>query len=188
MLLPVSAIGMLPAILVRHTSTMEFLSIKKETESEFESIAQKLFDSYAIQTNNALYRLIEIEFYWNSPNHADNSTYKRRHVDPKAGDWFFHYSGVDIALKNDETGGYGGILLRSIYDIDRKTIIKGPMVCAMKLFSENNAFTQSIKTQIVEHNFPKSQIIKRTRIGLGKNAKENGADQLNYAFLINPGK
>jgi hypothetical protein len=61
-----------------------------------------------------------------------------------------------------------------------------PMVCAMKLFSENNAFTQSIKTQIIEHSFPTSKIEKRTRIGLGNNAKENGADQLNYAFFINP--
>lgn len=167
---------------------MEFLTIEKASESEFERIAQILFDSYAIQTNNALYRMIEIEFYWNSPSHRDDSTYKRKYVDPKAGDWFFHYSGVDIALKNEKTGGYGGILIRSLYDIHRKTIIKGPMVCAMKLFSENNAFTQSIKTQIVGHQFPKSQIIKRPRIGLGKNAQKNGADQLNYAFLINPDK
>lgn len=176
----------LPAILGRTTTTMEFLTIDKETESEFENIAQTLFDNYAIQTHNALYRLTEIEFYWNSPNHIDNSTYKRKHVDPKAGDWFFHYSGVDIALKNEETGGYGGILIRGLFDIERKTAIKGPMVCAMKLFSENNAFSQSIKTQIIEHSFPTSKIEKRTRIGLGNNAKENGADQLNYAFFINP--
>lgn len=165
---------------------MKFLTIEKETEDEFEIIAQTLFDNYAIQTHNTLYRLIEIEFYWNSPNHIDKSTYKRKHVNPKSGDWFFHYSGVDIALKNEKTGGYGGILIRSIYDITRKTTIKGPMVCAMKLFSENNAFTQSIKTQIINYSFPKSEIIKRIRIGLGQNAKENGADQLNYAFLINP--
>jgi hypothetical protein len=80
---------------------MELLKIEKETE--FENIAQILFDNYAIQTHSALYRFIEIEFYWNSPSHIDNSTYKRKHVDPKAGDWFFHYSGVDIALKNEET-------------------------------------------------------------------------------------
>ena len=165
---------------------MKFLTIERESESEFEHIARTLFDSYAVQTHNALYRLIELEFYWNSPNHQDNSTYKRKHVDPKAGDWFFHYSGVDIALKNEETGGYGGILIRSLFDIDRKTVIKGPMVCAMKLFSENNAFIQSIKTQIIQHSFPKSKIIKRPRIGLGQNAKENGADKLNYAFSIIP--
>lgn len=178
----------LPAILERPSTTMKFLTINKETESEFENIAQTLFDNYAIQTHNALYRLTEIEFYWNSPNHIDNSTYKRKHVDPKAGDWFFHYSGVDIALKNEETGGYGGILIRSLLDVKTNTTVKGPMVCSMKLFSENNAFSQSIKTQIIEHSFPKSKIEKRKRIGLGDNAKANGADQLNYAFFINPSK
>jgi hypothetical protein len=167
---------------------MKFLTIEKETEDEFENIAQTLFDNHAIQTHNALYRLTEIEFYWNSPNHIDNSTYNRKHVDPKTGDWFFHYSGVDIALKNEKNGGYGGILIRRIYDIERKAIIKGPMVCVMKLFSENNAFAQSIKTQIIDHSFPHSEIINGTRIGLGQNAKENGADQKNYAFLINPVK
>ena len=167
---------------------MNFLTIEKETEEEFESIAQTLFDNYAIQTHSSLYRLTEIEFYWNSPNHIDNSTYKRKHVDPNAGDWFFHYSGVDIALKNEITGGYGGILIRGLYDTNNKKTIKGPMVCAMKLFSGTNAFTQSIKTQIIPFSFDKSNIIKRPRIGLGQNAKENDADKLNYAFLIDPDK
>ena len=165
---------------------MDLLTIERETEDEFENIAQALFDNYAIQTHNALYRLTEIEFYWNSPNHIDNSTYKRKHVDPKTGDWFFHYSGVDIALKNEKTGGYGGILIRSIYDVNKKKTIKGPMVCAMKLFSETNAFTQSIKTQIILYTFDKSSISKGPRIGLSPS--ENGADKHNYAFLIDPNK
>lgn len=98
---------------------MDFLTIEKETEDEFQSIAQTLFDKYAIRTYEALYRLTEIEFYWNSPLQVDNSTYKRKHVDPKTGDWFFHYSGVDIAIRNEKTGGYGGILIRGIYDVNR---------------------------------------------------------------------
>lgn len=167
---------------------MDFLKIEKETENEFAEIAQKLFDKYAIQTHNAIYRMTEIEFYWNSATHIDNSTYQRKHVNPKSGDWFFHYSGVDIALKNEETGGYGGILIRSIYDIKQEKLIKGPMVCAMKLFSENNAFTPSIKTHIIRHSFEKSSIERGGRVGLGQNAKENGADKLNYAFLIDPSK
>ncbi len=165
---------------------MDFLKIINETEEEFETIAHMLFNNFAIQTHNALYRFIEIEFYWNSPNHVDNSTYQRKYVNPKAGDWFFHYSGVDIALKNEQTGGYGGILIRSIYDINKNLIFKGPMVCAMKLFSETNAFSESIKTKIVNNIFEKSKISKSNRIGLGENAKENGTDKLNYRFLINP--
>ena len=165
---------------------MKFLEIKRETEEAFEEVAQTLFDSYAIQTHNKIYRFIELEFYWNSPTHIDNSTYKRNHVFPKSGDWFFHYSGVDIALSNMKTGGYGGILIRNIFDLQKEVIIKGPMVCAMKLFSGYNAFSKSIETQILPYEFKRSIIIKRQRKGLGQNAKENKADKLNYAFLINP--
>lgn len=167
---------------------MDFLKIVDETEKKFETIASVLFDNFAIQTDKALYRFVEIEFYWNSPNHIDNSTYHRKHVDPKTGDWFFHYSGVDIALKNEQTGGYGGILIRSIYDVTKKIVFKGPMVCAMRLFSETNAFAESIKTKIIPYSFEKSDILKRPRIGLGQNAKENGTDKLNYAFIIDPKK
>jgi hypothetical protein len=51
------------------------------------------------------------------------------------------------------------------------------MVCAMKLFSETNAFTESIKTKVVSYTFKKSDILKRPRVGLGQNAKESGADK-----------
>jgi hypothetical protein len=166
---------------------MDFLNIKNETEEEFIRIAQTLFDEFAIQTHETLYRLTEIEFYWNSETHIDKSTYKRNHVDPDLGEWFFHYSGVDIALRNRETGGHGGILIRGIYDVVNQKHVKGPMVCAMKLFSGANAFTSYIKTQIIRYEFNKSGIVKRTRFGLGENAKENGADKFNYAFFINPG-
>lgn len=164
---------------------MDFLNIKNQTPEEFERIAQTLFDKYAIQTKDTIYRMIELEFYWNSPTHKDNATYKRLHVDPKQGDWFFHYSGVDIALRNDAIGGYGGILIRGLYDINAKKIIRGPMVCAMKLFSGYNAFSKSIETHVCEHPFDASKIVNDKRKNLGKNAQENGFDKMFYAFSIN---
>jgi len=179
---------------------MCFLDITNETEAGFGEIAKKLFFNHAIKTHDSLFRFIEIEFYWNSSSHIDNSTYQRKYVDPKAGDWFFHYSGVDIALKNEETGGYGGILIRSVYDINQNKLYKGPMVCSMKLFSGTNAFTENIKTKIIEHNFESItiekgerigvtiEIEKSERIGLGDNAKKNGADKLNYRFFIDSKK
>lgn len=165
---------------------MDFLKIQGEPQKEFERIAQILFDNYLIETYDAKYRLIEIEFYWNTSNHTDKSTYKRNHVELKAGDWFFHYSGVDIALDDEKTGGYGGILIRGIYDVENKIRTKGPMVCAMKLFSGTSAFSQSIKTQIISHKFNKSQMEIRKRKNLGNNAKENGFDKQFYAFMIDP--
>lgn len=164
----------------------KFLEIINESEEEFHDIASALFHNYAIQNHDSIFRIIEIEFYWTSHNHKDDSTYKRNHVDPKQGEWFFHYSGVDIALKNDKTGGYGGILIRAIRDIKEKRVYKGPMVCAMKLFSGTDAFSDSIKTRIVEHEFKKTNIKKGQRKGLGENAKKSGTDKLNYNYFIEP--
>jgi len=164
---------------------MDFLKIEKETELEFETIADRLINDYAIENHESIYRLTEIEFYWTSPKHNDDSTYKRNHVDPKNGDWFFHYSGVDIALKNDTIGGFGGILIRGIYSLKEKKTYKGPMVCAMKLFSGTSAFSESIKTKIIEHSFDRKRIEKQPRVGLGENAIKSGTDKLNYGFYIN---
>jgi hypothetical protein len=164
---------------------LDFLKIINESEDGFRIIAEKLFNEYVIQTYNSIYRITELEFYWNSPGHIDNSTYQRKHVDPKSGDWFFHYSGVDIALKNDVTAGYGGILIRSIYDLNQKKLFKGPMICVMRLFSGTSAFDSTIQTKIVPHEFTKVEIENGKRIGLGKNATENGANEFQYRFFIN---
>jgi hypothetical protein len=166
---------------------MNLLNIVKENQEEFKDIAEKIFTEYAIKTHDSLFRMIELEFYWNSSSHADNSTYLRKYVDPKSGEWFFHYSGVDIALRNEKTGGYGGILIRSIIDINSKEIFKGPQVCVMRLFSGSNAFGEFIQTKIVEHKFDNNpMIISKPRKGLGDNAKKNGADKFSYGFTINP--
>lgn len=160
--------------------------IEKETKEEFEQIAKVLFDNYAIVNHQSTFRLIDIEFYWNSKNHPDKSTYERKYVDPKQGEWFFHYSGVDIALKNEKIGGYGGILIRGIYDINEKRPYKGPMICRMKLFSGTSVFSNTIQTQLIGYKFNLNNILSSERIGLGKNAKESGTDKLHYRFYIEP--
>jgi len=165
---------------------LDLLKITQESEEEFKNIAEKLFNNFAIQTKDAKYRLTEIEFYWKSPTHNDKSTYERIHVNPSSGEWFFHYSGVDIALKNEEIQGYGGILLRGIYNITSGHTFKGPQICAMKLFSGINAFSESFPTRIIEYNFPEEQIRKTERIGLGENAKKSGFDKFKYRFIIKP--
>lgn len=161
---------------------MNFLQAFEESKSGFAGIAQKLFDNYAIEARAKIFRIMDIEFYWHSKNHPDKSTYGRKHVDPKTGEWFFHYSGVDIALRNERTGGFGGILIRGLYDLNEERRISGPQVCAMKLFSGYDAFAGSITTRIIGYEFPPAKIQSHERVGLGMNAKDNGADRLKYRF------
>ena len=163
---------------------LSFLKITEETEDEFKDIAESLFNRFAIKTKSGIYRLIEIEFYWKSPTHKDGSTYERKYVNPQQGEWFFHYSGVDIALRNDDINGYGGILIRKVQNVETKEVFKGPMVCAMKLFSGVSAVSKDFFPQIVEYDFSNERVYNMERINLGKNAKEGGYDNQKYRFVI----
>lgn len=165
---------------------IDFKRAEQNPEAEFLLIANQLLNGFVIENHEGRYRLTEIEFYWNSDFFKDSSTYNRKYVDPGHLSWFFHYSGVDIALRNEDTNGYGGILVRGIYSINVKLAYKGPMVCAMKLFSGTSIFDSSIKTRLVacsdlEHLDVKSNV----RTGLGKNATESGTDQLKLNFSVN---
>jgi len=163
---------------------LDFLIIRYGSEIEFGEIAKILLNDFALQNHESIFRITEIEFYWTTPENRDDSTYKRNHVNPKTGDWFFHYSGVDIALRNDEIDGFGGILIRGVYCIKENKSYKGPQVCAMKLFSGTSAFCESKQTKIIKHKFEKRQIAQGPRKGLGKNAVLSGTDKLRHSFWI----
>lgn len=165
---------------------MNFLNFERGSQKEFEAIATKLFNKWKIVNNQSEFRLTEIEFYWNSKDHEDNSVYKRTHANPNNGEWYFHYSGVDIALRDDSKQGHGGILIRGIYDINEKKKYKGPLVCMMKLFSGCNAFGENAFAKLVPFDFNDSlKITAKPRHNIGKNGKANGADKWLYAFHIN---
>lgn len=78
-------------------------------ESIFKDIAKKLLNSFVIRKGDMLYRMVEIEFYYNLTDTA-RITYERI---TEAGEWFNHDFGVDLTFKSNEKS-YGGILIRSI--------------------------------------------------------------------------
>lgn len=100
-------------------------------------IAGELFNNYGIECNNKIFRFAEIEFYYYDSeqylkdriNHKwQEVTYPRN--DYKGGELFYHLSGIDICFDsqyNEESGRFGGILIRSLKDGDR--IIAGPLNC-----------------------------------------------------------
>ena len=100
-------------------------------------IAGELFTSYGIECNNKIFRLAEIEFYYYDSEHylKDRINHKWQEVtyprnDYKGGELFYHLSGIDICFDsqyNEESGRFGGILIRSIKDGDK--IIAGPLNC-----------------------------------------------------------
>lgn len=105
-------------------------------------IAKELFCNYGIKCGDKIFRFAEIEFYYYKKEESGNNnwdsqwnkeTYPRN---KNAGDFFFHYSGVDICFqcdfiekeKDDELGEFGGILIRSL--LDGEKVLAGPLFCA----------------------------------------------------------
>ena len=114
-------------------------STAKEVNEKFYKIADELFNNYCIKCGDEELYFAEVEFYyfesrkWNK--NWNDVTYPRNSY--KAGDLFYHLSGVDICFDsqyNDDYGKYGGILIRSIrtkYGV----IISGPLTCKDKILN-----------------------------------------------------
>jgi hypothetical protein len=98
----------------------------------FGEIAHELMSNYQVRKNNKQYRFLEIEFYWHSPNHPDESVYPRQ---TSEGYWLLHPSGWILRFKHS-TDSYGGILIRTDADCSSslKKSISGPWKCSDALF------------------------------------------------------
>lgn len=130
-------------------------------EKKFQNLASILLHDVVILKGNKKYRLTDIEFYFYCPAHQDIITYPRN---SKAGEWFFHSSGVDLSFeshiemrKKPSTGkltpclttdsAFGGILIRGIKSItstsgylEKTYQLNGPMKVCEELFDKFDAF------------------------------------------------
>lgn len=105
-----------------------------KTQEKFKQIARSLFEDFAIQCGEKQFRFAEIEFYYYKQGVWDEDwnkeTYPRNNK--KAGELFYHYSGVDICFAShfnkDNTTEFGGILIRSL--LDGNEILAEPLYCA----------------------------------------------------------
>ena len=138
--------------------TMEALKAAENVDAYFASLAEELFQYYVIQKEETQYWLTDIEFYLYHKQRRDIITYPRN---CKAGEWFFHPSGVDLAFESfvkkegkkptlTDDAFFGGILVRGIQKKDRKGDLPfdGPMLACEELFDKFDAFGE-VK------NFPK---------------------------------
>lgn len=135
----------------------------KEIDDKFKDIADILLNKCVIKVGEKRFRMTEIEFYLFSKEHKDIIAYPRTEM--KGGEWFFHASGVDICFKShckkngdaflyDMENEFGGILIRSIMEVDKANIpinskpIKGPLKSMDTLFKVFGAFADRDMAQI----------------------------------------
>ena len=116
------------------------LTKNEEFQGKCADIARELFCNYRIECGNKTFRFAEIEFYYYDRNAylKDNKQFKWQEVtyprdDYKAGQLFYHLSGIDICIdsqyKNEkEDIKFGGILIRAIKD-ENGLIVAGPLNC-----------------------------------------------------------
>ena len=166
-------------------------------EQWFEMIAKQLFENYAIKTDWNQYRLTEIEFYYHHEEyHPDITAYGYKVKNKKYSDriirykeaqcktltWFFHYSGIDIVIGNESTPG--GILIRSIENIETGERISGPLVVKLELMNQHisiNGTKPLVLELILNENTHPYTLVKKPRIGLGLGGNP---DRLyNFSFL-----
>ncbi|MBD5365264.1 MAG: hypothetical protein HDR79_10020 [Bacteroides sp.] len=106
----------------------------------FSETAKLLMNGYVISKRGVEYEIIDIEFYLFTPEHQDVITYPRN---CKAGEWFFHQSGVDLTFASTEKQ-FGGILIRGLREISEKPdpekTTVGPLKCVYLLWDKFSAF------------------------------------------------
>lgn len=115
---------------------------ERNFQEQFKKIAENLFQYCCIKCGSKKYYFAEIEFYYYDKNEEkglnkewNEKTYPRDKK--KAGELFFHYSGVDICFDSSFGGGkFGGILIRSLKDDNNKQYITGPTVCMLEMLNE----------------------------------------------------
>jgi 3-methyladenine DNA glycosylase Mpg len=111
------------------------------------AIAERLLNGSCLWVGGQAYRLVEIEFYYWSPEHPDPFT----HRDPiqfDIGHWYFHrthgvyrggsFKGLDLTFGHDDASG--GILIRGLETADGK-LIDGPSLCVDQLLDATGAAT-----------------------------------------------
>jgi hypothetical protein len=166
--------------------TNPFDGLKKNNLTDFQAeckkIAEDLFRNYCINCNGTEYYFAEIEFYYyDSEQYLQNReqykwqkvTYPRK---CKAGQLFYHLSGVDICFGSDyddRKAKFGGILIRAIKKDGM--IIAGPLNCKDEILNTCNGGKMP---ELLEATKKRNLNPKQTYRALGKNDIDIENDRL----------
>lgn len=178
----------------------------------FLSKAQIYMGKKVLCAGDKTYRIVEIEFYEYSDGHPDIFT----HCHPQQlthDEWYFHrgskkpdskyrggtFKGVDITFGNKNTNKFGGMIIRSIHNIETGETIEGPCRCVNQILSDCkvdniNDLVSSIDLNVEKQDLlyvkkvPKmlGEILCGPRIGLkkGKSEEHDKYVDKHYRFVV----
>ncbi|GAB4489609.1 MAG: hypothetical protein OHK0019_07400 [Saprospiraceae bacterium] len=159
-------------------------------DSLFDELAGWILGKGQLQVNNAKFQFREIEFYLNNvkdkKSEAGFDPFAHVHNDERfkktiTGSFRPHYSGLDIAIREDDF--FGGILIRGVEKIEpKRLILQGPLVSMCAIIGEIGDLTSEIPDSFrltFESNGDDLKIRATKRIGLGKE-RHSGGNLENY--------
>ena len=161
----------------------------KNINDDFARIADDLMNHWILQSEESLYRVAEIEFYFQSDSHNDKYAHAHK-LQKDTGRWYFHGSGVDLTFGSKDM--IGGILIRAICNLDKskkEEYTYGPLNTITELFSNlQTIYSSNISFGLVEDSekiIPYEKPISVPRVGLNpKNAPKMYAKP--YRYLVMP--
>jgi len=144
-------------------------------------IANELILNRLIIVNKSKFSLIDLEIYYWHSFHKDDYAKGVKHRRP-FGEFELDRYGIDISLGNTKNNDFGGILIRGLYDVDKKEILsKSKVVRSLfnQLVQGNNHF------ELVKEKTPWESVISSKRLNLGQSDSPNKKEYINspYKFL-----
>ena len=165
---------------------MDLTIDRNNVEGSFKRIANEILLNYKLIVGSSIFEIVEIEFYFYCESHKD--VFAHEHEIAEAGRLRLHGAGLDIVFSSNEEE-YGGILIRSIKNVNKNKYINGPWNSAKKIISCINLLDLNAAIKFKKHEKPKiSEIIQGKRIGLKKLVKssdDNGIEmkEMEYRFV-----
>ena len=145
-------------------------------EKWFDEITNELMNHNALCIGNNQYRIVECEIYYNNKTEKHSDPFiHRKQEQLKSGTIYFHGFGVDLTFGDTEKNIHGGILIRSVRNIEGENkYTNGPYRFVEELFSALAwVINEEKKVCIKEFNYPTVEHpIKCERYNLKKNTKD----------------
>lgn len=110
----------------------------KEIEKQFDNIAIEAFQSFDLLRDGTLYEFAELEVYLIDPSKNIEDIYihkdEKQLIDKNQQHLYWHYSGVDICMGDEDKEIYCGVLIRGVVKkedlkqskITKESVIYGP--------------------------------------------------------------
>lgn len=137
---------------------MDFQINLKKIEGSFDLIAAQLLLNHAIEVNNQIIEITEIEIYFFKEGvHEDKYTHPHNR---NAGEWRLHNQGIDITLQGTKDQD-GGILIRGIKV--GSEFINGPLKSLSRIFELIGSASSRATIELVETSVREKKVIKTFR-------------------------